>query len=127
MTIESTQPNNVVPIKRGPGRPKGSGTKNKQSTELPGIEGPGVGRVIIASVDKLIARYVTARDERMAKTKKEVEAKQNLIAELRDNVKKIGALPDGTIVYRHDDLVCTLKHGKDELKVKTEEDDSGDE
>jgi hypothetical protein len=91
-----------------------------KSTDLPGMTGPGVERISIPSVDKLVDRYVKARDIRMEHTKREVEAKTALIDELRENKDKIGTDRDGTIVYRHDDLIVTLKHGKDDLKVKTE-------
>jgi hypothetical protein len=112
------------PPKRKRGRPPKEQTK---IVDLPGMTGPGVAPVKLASVDKLISRYINARDERMELTKKEVEAKTKLIDELRANKAKIGEQPDGTIVYKHDDLVCTLKHGKDDLKVRTEEDESGNE
>lgn len=92
-----------------------------------GLTGKGVERVSIKAVDAAVAKYVLQRDERMALTKKEVEAKAALIAALRANKDKLGADAEGTIIYRHDDLLVTLKHGKDELKVKTEGDDNGNE
>lgn len=95
--------------------------KNK---ELPGMTGKGVERVSILEVDTLIDRYVKARDVRMQHTQKEVEAKTKLINALRGYADKIGTDKEGTITYRHDDLICTLKHGKDDLKVKTETDDN---
>jgi hypothetical protein len=91
-----------------------------------GLTGKGVERVSIKAVDAAVARYVQARDERMALTKKEVDTKGALIAALRANTDKLGADAEGTIIYRHDDLLVTLKHGKDELKVKTEGDDDGE-
>ena len=90
------------------------------TTEL-GLTGKGVERVSIKAVDAAVARYVKARDERMELTKKEVDTKTALITALRDNKDKLGADAEGTIIYRHDDLLVTLKHGKDELKVKTED------
>jgi hypothetical protein len=95
------------------------------ATEL-GLTGKGVERVSIKAVDAAVAKYVQARDDRMALTKKEVEAKAVLIGTLRANTDKLGADAEGTIIYRHDDLLVTLKHGKDELKVKTEGDDDGE-
>lgn len=86
-----------------------------------GLTGKGVERVSIKAVDTAVAKYVKQRDERMALTKKEVEAKTALIKVLRENKDKLGADAEGTIIYRHDDLLVTLKHGKDDLKVRTEE------
>jgi hypothetical protein len=91
-------------------------------TELPGMIGKGVERISIAEIDELIDRYVKLRDVRMQHTEKEVEAKTKLIEALHGYADKIGTDKDGTIVYRHDDLICTLKHGKEDLKVKTETD-----
>lgn len=97
------------------------------SPEL-GLTGKGAERVCVKAVDAAVESYVAVRDERMDLTKKEVEKKQALVAALRANVDKIGADKDGTIVYRHDDMLVTLRHGKDELKVTTKgEDENGDD
>jgi hypothetical protein len=120
MTIESST-NNQPTLKRR-GRPP----KDK-SLEL-GLKGPGVERVTIAAVDRAVDRYVKARDDRMELTKKEVEKKIELIAILKEHKAKIGVDKEGTMVYRHDELLVTLRHGKDELKVRTseEEEPNGD-
>jgi hypothetical protein len=89
-----------------------------KTTELPGMTGAGVAPVQILEVDTLVDRYVAARDLRMEQTRREVEAKQKLIDALRGYADKIGTDKDGTIVYRHEDLIVTLRHGKDELKVR---------
>lgn len=94
------------------------------TTEL-GLTGKGAERVSIKAVDAAVAKYVLARDERMALTTREVDAKTALITALRANKDKLAVDAEGTIVYRHDDLLVTLKHGKDELKVKTEEEENG--
>lgn len=94
--------------------------KNGKAGDLPGMTGPGVAPVQIDEVDRLVERYVKARDTRMDKTKLEVEAKSALIMSLRHHADTIGKDNDGTITYRHDDLIVTLKHGKDDLKVRTE-------
>jgi hypothetical protein len=93
------------------------------SKELPGMTGKGVERVAILEVDTLIDKYVKARDARLNALGHEVDAKQKLIDSLHGYADKIGVGKDGTIVYRHDDLVVTLKQGKDDLKVKTEKGD----
>jgi hypothetical protein len=86
--------------------------------ELPGMVGKGVEQVSIDAVNDAIVDYVKLRDLRIELLAKEVDAKVVLITVLRDNAKKIGVDKDGSIVYRHDALVVTLRHGKDELKVK---------
>lgn len=92
-----------------------------------GLTGKGAERVSIKAVDAAVVKYVAARDNRMALTTKEVDAKQALIKVLRENKDKLSTDAEGTIVYRHDDLLVTLKHGKDDLKVKTEEEEHGNE
>jgi hypothetical protein len=87
--------------------------------ELPGLTGPGVAQVRVPEVDVLVDRYVTARDTRMEHTKREVEAKGNLVAALHANADAIGRTPGGDIVYHYDDLVVTLATGKEKLKVRT--------
>jgi hypothetical protein len=89
-----------------------------KNDDLPGIEGKGVASVSIAEVDDAIEQYVAARDRRMTMTTFEVAAKQALIGALHTHAEEIGTSPDGTIYYRHDALLCTLRAGKDELKVK---------
>jgi len=93
------------------------------ATQELGLTGKGVERVQIKAVDSAIMRYVAARDERMELTKKEVETKKALIKLLRDNKEKIGSTVvdgDEVITYMHDELIVTLKHGKDDLKVRSE-------
>ena len=99
-------------------------------TDLPGMVGKGVAPISIPEVDKLVDGYVRARDVRMAHTKTEVEAKTKLIDALRGYADKIGSDKDGTITYRHDDLIVVLRHGKDDLKVRSETpegDDNGED
>ena len=80
--------------------------------------GKGVEQVSIDAVNDAIVDYVKLRDKRMEWLKKEVDAKTVLITVLREHKKEIGVDKDGAMVYRHDALVVTLRHGKDELKVK---------
>jgi hypothetical protein len=102
----------------------------KKITELPGMTGKGVAPVAIKEVDDLVEDYVEKRNTRMEHTRREVDAKEKLIISLRYHADKIGADKDGAITYRHDDLIVTLKHGKDDLKVRSEsgneENDNGD-
>jgi hypothetical protein len=92
---------------------------NGSPSDLPGMTGPGVAPVSIAEVDKLVDKYVVARDARLTQLKLEVEAKEKLIASLHAHADEIGKDSDGTIVYRHAELIATLSPGKEDLKVKT--------
>jgi hypothetical protein len=86
--------------------------------ELPGMTGAGVAPVAIEDVDKCVDKYVELRNTRMEYNRLEVEAKRALISSLHANEDKIGRHKDGALVYRHDDLIITLRTGKDDLKVE---------
>lgn len=90
----------------------------KKQDDLPGVEGPGAGIVSIPEIDRAIDKFVAARDTRMLLTLKEAEAKKALSDLMHAHEEEIGLNPDGYMVYRYDDLACTLKSGKEELKVK---------
>src|SRR5215831_19186936 len=99
-----------LPVKTGNGK--------KAPGELPGMDGPGVERLSIPEIDAAIESYVSARDKRLKFLGEEVDLKDELKKLLRVHKDKIGASdPDGAIIYRHDDLTATLKHGADELTV----------
>ena len=74
----------------------------------------GVERETIKEIDDAAEAYVEARDKRMALTKKEVDAKDALIAVMRTHRRK---------VYKDENasppLVVTLKDGKATVKVQT--------
>lgn len=90
----------------------------KKQSDLPGVEGPGVGVSSIPEIDRAIDKYVAARDTRMLLTLKEVECKKALSDLMHTHEPEIGLNPEGYMVYRYDDLACTLKSGKEELKVR---------
>ena len=89
--------------------------------------GKGVQVVSIEAVNDAIVGYIKLRDKRLEVLKKEVDAKTALIIVLREHAKEIGTDSEGAIVYRHDALIVTLRHGKDELKVKDESGEENDE
>jgi hypothetical protein len=91
-----------------------------RTSDLPGMKGPGVAPVRIKAVVKI-------RDRRMGLTKKEVQAKQNLIDLLHKNAEKIGADDEGIMRYEYDDVVVELKPGKEQLKVRTASNPEGEE
>jgi hypothetical protein len=89
----------------------------KQQSDLPKMTGKGVAPLRIPEVDKLAEAYVRERDKRLKLTPREVSAKQSLIAALHAHEDKIKQ-PDGTFVYRYDEMVITLVPGKEKLKVE---------
>lgn len=87
--------------------------------ELPGIEGDGVAPVRIAKIDYLAESYIKERDKRCKQTPKEIAAKEKLIDALHKHADKLSKDKDGALIYRYDDLLITLKPGKETLKVKS--------
>lgn len=92
-----------------------------------GFKGPGVAPVRIKAVDEAAEEYVKVRDRRMGLTKKEVQAKQNLIDIIHKNAEKIGADDAGIMRYEYDDVVVELSPGKEQLKVRTATNPAGEE
>ena len=74
------------------------------------------------------AGSIDGRDERMELTKKEVQAKANLIDVVKSHVDAIGKNEKGEVIYTFDDLVVTLTQGKDKVKVRSADSpEDGDE
>lgn len=90
-----------------------------KTSDLPGITGKGVAPIRIKAVDDAAEEYVKIRDRRMGLTKKEVQAKTNLIDIIHKNAEKIGADDEGIMRYEYDDVVVELSPGKEQLKVRT--------
>lgn len=88
-----------------------------RQTRIPGTENSE-----IAEVNAAAEAYVDARDARMKKTEKEVEAKEALIEVMKKH---------GLSVYKDDDatppLIVTLSPGKDKVKVTRAEDEADDD
>jgi hypothetical protein len=82
------------------------------------MKGPGVEIIRIPEIDKLAEAYVIQRDKRCAETPREIAAKDKLIDAIHKNKDKIGVDSNGEVVYRYDDMIVTLKPGKEVLKVK---------
>lgn len=81
---------------------------------------PGMEETTIESLDKLIERYVEARDRRMALTKIEKAAKDALEKGMGENKKK---------TYRHagGKLQCVIEEGESKMKVKKVDSDGEEE
>lgn len=98
-----------------------------RTPDLPGVKGPGVAPIRIKAVDEKAEEYVKVRDRRMGLTKKEVQAKNELIDLLHKNAERIGADSEGIIRYEYDDVVVELSPGKEQLKVRTATNPAGEE
>lgn len=79
---------------------------------IPGTEGP-----VIKDIEKAAAKYLNARDARMALTKKEVEAKRNLIDTCHAHAQEMETNGEGTRIYRYADMEVVLS-GKEDVKVR---------
>lgn len=97
-----------------------------RTSDLPGITGKGVAPKRIRAVDEKAEDYVKVRDRRMALTKKEIQAKNELIDILHKNATDIGADDEGIMRYEYDDVVVELSPGKEQLKVRTATNPAGD-
>jgi len=96
----------------------------KKQLDLPGIKGPGVAPKRIPEIDKKADQYIRERDKRCEMTPREIAAKGKLIDAIHKHKDEIGADKNGEIVYRYDDVVITLKPGKELLKVRSLGDES---
>jgi hypothetical protein len=85
--------------------------------DLPGMKGKGVAPARIKQLDNLAEAYVVERDKRLLQTPKEVAAKQKLIAAMHTHGDQLRQ-PDGSLVYRYDEIAITLTPGKEKLKVE---------
>jgi hypothetical protein len=88
----------------------------KRQLEIKGTE-----RTTIKEVDTAVEAYVEARDERMKLTDREVEAKEALIAVMRNH--KLTVYTDENAVPP---LVITLIPGEDKVKVRRAEEEEGE-
>jgi len=98
----------------------------KPPTEL-GLVGKGVEIPRIKELDKAAAEYQEAKLARCERSQVEVSAKTKLIMMVKKHADKLLKDEMGTITYRNDDLVVTMKHGKDSLSVKSAEDEDEEE
>jgi UDP-N-acetylmuramyl pentapeptide synthase len=88
-----------------------------RTEDIPGIEGEGVSQKKIPAVTKAATRYLEVRDQRMALTEKEVDAKAVLLNAMEEN---------GLTIYRFDDH-CVEVTSKKNVKVKSADDGEGSE
>ena len=81
-----------------------------KTDDLPGVEGEGVSRKKIKSVEVAADNYCDIRDRRMSLTEKEVEARTVLISKMKEH---------GLSEYVYDDHKVVLLPGVEKVKVRT--------
>lgn len=86
---------------------------SRKQSDLPAIEGAGVGKPEIPEIEEAAYKYVEVRDARLRLMPKEREAKDDLLALMRQH--------DQTI-YEFDDHVVERTIGEDSVKVKFKQD-----
>jgi len=87
------------------------------NVELPHMTGPGVAVPHHPDLDQLAQAYIAQRDQRLKALINEIVAKDNLITALHSHEEELKQ-PNGDLAYRFADLVITLSHGKEKLKVE---------
>lgn len=90
----------------------------KGTPDLSGMEGPGVGNKKFPELDKLIDKYVVARDKRMEESPREKAAKTLVVDWLLKHKDELTMDGNGEIIYRHGDEVVTLKPGQPKLSIR---------
>lgn len=83
-------------------------------TEMPGMERPK-----IVDIEKAAEYYREVRDRRMKLTEDETAAKVHLMEVIKSHADELGKAEDGSISYRFDETLVTLKPGKENVKVKS--------
>jgi hypothetical protein len=95
---------------------KAAAKRKPRQEEIP-LEGKGVAQVRIPKLDKLAATYIEDRDRRLAALVDEVSGKGKLIEAMHFHKAQLEQ-PDGSLVYRYDDLLIRLETGKEKLSIK---------
>ena len=92
----------------------------KRQSELPEMEGPGVGVQKYKDIDAAADHYVEVRDKRMALTEKEIAAREEVTVAMQAH---------GLLCYNYDDMKVELISGKPRVRVRNAEspEDASDE
>lgn len=85
----------------------------KKQEELPEMVGEGVEVKRIRSINNAADKYVDVRDQRMALTEQEVEARTNLLNLMKEHKLEM---------YSYDGHVVKIETGKDKVKVQSVDD-----
>lgn len=94
-------------------RKRAQPAEDLEQKELPGIE-----TVTNKKIRRLARQYKAAQRERMSALDLEVELKEKLIDAMKE---------ESLETYKDKDIIVTLSHGKDNIKVKSPSDDEGNE
>jgi hypothetical protein len=92
-----------------------------KNQELPGVTGPGVEKLVIPELDKLINKYEKKKDARCAESPAELAAKKELRVMLQSVKDKLPTNGDGARFYRHDDKDYILEEKLSVRSVEVEE------
>ncbi len=74
------------------------------------MEGKGVAQVSDKKLDALGDKFIEVRDEKAALAERLGETEQEILARMNEL---------GVTVYKFADQVCTVKPGKNHIKIKT--------
>ena len=88
--------------------------KKKKQEELPAMIGDGVELKMIPAIEQLASEYVEIRDERVALTQKENEAKARLLAAMHDH---------NVMDYKYDDYQVFVTASQETVIVKRNDGD----
>lgn len=100
--------------------------KKTGAPTLPGVDGPGTGKVNIPAINEQATVYQRIRDRRQKLTIDEVEAKDKLSALMHEHADEIGKDGEGVMRYITDeDKEVILAPAGESLKVR-EYKDPGD-
>jgi hypothetical protein len=90
----------------------------KKQTELT-IEGAGVAPVNVKAINDALDEYLPLKEKRCTITPKETAAKGKVVDAMHANMDKLSRNGEGAMVYRYEDLLVTLKAGKEKLLTKS--------
>lgn len=100
-------------------KPKTKKKKGHGAPTLPGVEGPGTGKVNIPEINEQASVYQRIRDRRQKLTIDEVEAKDKLSEMMHAHVAEIGKDDNGVMRYITDeDKEVIVSPAGETLKVR---------
>jgi hypothetical protein len=85
--------------------------------DLPGVDGPGVGRVVIKEIEKIAKKFIAANEELKDAKERHESLKLELGEIMRQHEAELGKDAEGAIRYYCDDLCVVIEPGKLKLKV----------
>jgi hypothetical protein len=85
--------------------------------DLPGVDGPGVGRVVIKEIEKVAKKFIVV-DEELKDAKERHESLKLELAEImRQHEAELGRDAEGALRYYTDEMCVSIEPGKLKLKV----------